>query len=187
MAKKTVYINYVDGIDVGRVKNLMGIISSIVAQEKPDILYFLFSSSGGEVDAGVALYNFLKALPVKIVMHNIGSIDSIANVIFMAGSRRYAVPHATFLFHGVQMHINNPTTLALPNLKEMLDRINKNHNTIAGIVCENSELEEEEVRKLFAEGETKDVDFASKKGIISKIKSAQIPKDALFVSVNING
>jgi len=70
-------------------------------QPKPDVLYFLFSSNGGSVNAGIALYNFLRALPVEIIMHNTGSIDSIATVIFLAADKRYAALHSTFLFHGV--------------------------------------------------------------------------------------
>jgi len=184
---KTIYITYVDKIDLVRVKNLIAIVSSIVSGEKPDELYFLISSGGGEVDAGIALYNFLNALPVKITMHNIGSIDSIANVIFMAGNRHFANPHTTFLFHGVVMNLNGPVTLALPNVKEMMDRIEKNHDTIANIVCGKTSMKEETIKNLFAGGETKTADFALQVGIIDEIKVAEIPKDAPFVSVDING
>ena len=36
-------------------------------QFNPKTLYFLFASPGGQVAAGIALYNFLKAIPPKIV------------------------------------------------------------------------------------------------------------------------
>lgn len=185
--KTTVYINYFDKIDTERVKVIMALVSSIIAKEKPDVLYFLFASNGGSVDAGVALYNFLESLPLKIVMHNIGSIDSIANVVFSAGKERYAVPHATFLFHGVTVTLNSQTTISLPQLNEIRDRIHKNHSTIAGIICSKTAIEEKEIKRLFSEGETKDVKFALEKGIIDKVKPAKIPQGALFISINING
>ncbi len=47
-------------------------------------------------------------------------------------------------------------------------------------------MEEDEIKRLFSQGETKDVDFALEKGIINKVKSAQIPQNALFISININ-
>lgn len=184
--EKIVYINYFDEIETARVKNIMAIVSQIVAQEKPGILYFLFASRGGEVDAGIASYNFLKSLPVKIIMHNIGSIDSIANVVFVAAKERYAAPHCTFLFHGVIWGISNPTNLSLPQINEIRDRIHKNHTTIAGIICENTKMSEAEIKELFSQGETKDADFALEKGIVNKIKPAQVPQDALFISININ-
>ena len=184
---KTIYINYFDSIDAGRVKAIMGIVAEILVREKPSCLYFLFASNGGSVDAGITLYNFLKALPIKVIMYNIGTIDSIANVIFVAGSERYAAPHATFLFHGVTWGFSAETNLSLPQINEIRDRIHKNHATIAGIICSNTSMTEKEIEKLFNEGETKDVSFALEKGIIHEVKAAQIPQDALFISINING
>jgi ATP-dependent Clp protease protease subunit len=184
--EKTIFINYVDKIDNIRVKHLIAIISTLIAKEKPDHLYFLISSQGGEVDAGIAFYNWLKCLPVKITMHNIGSIDSIANVIFAAGSKRYANPHSTFLFHGITITLNSPITFTLPIINELRDNIHKNHDKIAGIICENTAMDDKEIKSLFNQGETKDINFALKKGIIDKVKPAQIPKNALFISININ-
>jgi len=71
---ETIYVNYFDTIDEARTKALMAICSDIVAKQKPKTIYFLFSSVGGSVNAGITLYNFLRALPVEVVMHNTGSI-----------------------------------------------------------------------------------------------------------------
>ena len=95
----TTYISYFDVINEAKAKAFMAACADAVAQTRPSRLYFLFSSSGGSVDAGIALYNYLRALPVPIVMHNTGSIDSIANVVFLAADERYANPHSIFLLH----------------------------------------------------------------------------------------
>jgi len=184
--KKVIYINYYDSIDQLRIKHLMAIITNVIAQEKPDTLYFIFSSNGGSVDAGVTFYNFLKSLPLEIVTHNVGSIDSIANVIFVAGDRRYSVPHATFLFHGVAVTLNGNHRLTLPQINEIRDRIHKDHNKIAGIICDNTSIIEKDLKRLFTQGETKNVSFALEKNIIHKVKPLKIPKDALLISININ-
>lgn len=67
----TIYVNYFDSIDEAKTKALMAICSDIVAKQKPRTIYFLFSSNGGAVNAGITFYNFLRALPVEIVMHNV--------------------------------------------------------------------------------------------------------------------
>ena len=59
----------------------------------------LFSSSGGLVEEGFSLHNFLRALPAKLVMHCVGSADSIAMVVFLAGTERFCCADSTFLFH----------------------------------------------------------------------------------------
>lgn len=64
------------------------------------------SSSGGETTAGFTAYNFLKSLPVPITTHNISNVESIANVIFMAGSVRKANPLSRFLLHPLHWGFN---------------------------------------------------------------------------------
>ena len=183
---KTIYINFFDGINEAKVKALMAMLSDIVARQKPDILYFLFSSPGGAVGAGIVLYNFLKALPVEIVMHNTGSVDSIGTVIFLAGSRRYAAVHSTFLFHGVQLNFQGGGQLNHVQLLERLSMLKQDESKIAGIIAERTSLTEHEIKQLFHQGESKDSAFAKAKGIIHESKDPLIPKDAPFVTVNLN-
>lgn len=178
------YLNYVDLVDLERVKFIMNVCSNIIENVKPETLYFLFSSSGGDVDAGIALYNFLKALPVKVIMHNIGSINSIANVVFLAGDERYASKHTTFMFHGVQLNTSQPLQLGLNQLNEIKGQLEGSQEKIAGIVSENTKIKNAEITNLFKEGKTEGVDFALKKGIISAEKEAQIPSGTPFLSLN---
>lgn len=181
----TVYFYYYDVIDSNRVKMLMSLVGQVIGKEKCKSIYFLFASRGGEVDAGITLYNFFKSLPVEVIMHNIGVINSIANVIFMAGVKRYAAPHTSFLFHGAQSQLSGH--FSIPQINEILDSLMKDHDKIAGIIQENSQITKKEIKKLFAQGETKDVHFALKKGVIHKIEIPQVPQNARFITVNING
>ncbi|HHU9699852.1 TPA: ATP-dependent Clp protease proteolytic subunit, partial [Escherichia coli] len=57
------------------------------------------SSQGGETAAGFTAYNFLKSLPVTVRTHNISNVESIANIVFLAGSERFANPLSRFLLH----------------------------------------------------------------------------------------
>src|SRR6185437_1136583 len=183
---KTIYINYFDGINETKVKVLMAVCAEILAKQKPDTLYFLFSSNGGSVTAGITLYNFLRALPVEVVMHNTGSIDSIATVIFMAGKKRYAAKHSTFLFHGIATQFGANASLDRCKMEEILSSLTQDENKITGIISGTTQLTAEELKKLYIQGETKDLTFAMDKGIIQEIRDPSIPKDAAIVSLNIN-
>ena len=68
-------------------------------------LHLLFSTPGGQVDAGITLHNTLRALPVRLIMHNTGNIDSIGNAVFLAAEERYASPNSRFMFHGVGFEV----------------------------------------------------------------------------------
>ena len=102
-------------------------------------------------------------------MHNTGTIDSIANVVFVGGQKRCAAPNASFLFHGVTMNFGvgqNRTTL-----KEALSRLDGMESRIATTMSKHSELTETELTELFRQGEGKDVAFALDKKIIQEIKT----------------
>ncbi len=182
----TIYVNYFDSITAAKIKALMAICSDIVAKQKPNTIYFLFSSVGGEVNAGIALYNFLRALPVEIVMHNCGSIDSIANVIFLAGAKRYAARHSSFLFHGISWNFAAGAALTFFQLRENLSSFEREETKIASIVAERTKMTEPEIRELFRQGESKDLQFAVDKGIIAEVRDPAIPKDAPLITVNLN-
>ncbi len=184
--RKTVYINFYDGINESKAKTLMGIISEIYGKQKPDELYFLFSSPGGSVSAGTVLYNFLRSLPLEVVMHNTGSVDSIGTVIFLAGHRRFASPHSSFHFHGVQLTFQANAQFSHVQLTERLSILKQDEFKIAGIIAERSSLTVPEIKELFHQGESKDATFAKEKSIVEEIKDPIIPKDALFITVNLN-
>ena len=57
---------------------------------------------------GMNLYNVMRAMPFKLITHNVGNVDSIGNAIFLAGVARYACPHSTFMFHGVGFNCDSP-------------------------------------------------------------------------------
>ena len=100
---KTFYLNFFDHIDPKKTSHLMAVCTEILGKHLPDELYFLFASTGGHVNSGIVLNNFLRSLPVKVTIHNMGVKDSIANIVFTAGATRFAAPHSRFLFHSVVM------------------------------------------------------------------------------------
>lgn len=66
------------------------------------------SSSGGDLVAGFTAYHFLKSLPIPVITHNISNVESVANVIFMAGSERRANPGSRFLLHPLNWGFATP-------------------------------------------------------------------------------
>lgn len=182
-AGPTIYINFFDEIDFLRVNFFMERTTALLKQD-PEALYFLFSSTGGDVNAGFVLYSYLRALPVKIVMHATASIDSIANVVFLTGDERYAAPEATFLFHGVTTEIKGRVDLA--ELNERKGSIEEDEKKIGRIFETRTTLAQEDIKRYFRQGETKDAEFAKRNGIVSDIRESVIPKGANVVDFNFN-
>src|ERR1700722_18689115 len=85
-------------IDRISTMRLMGAISGAMQQNARGITLCL-SSGGGAPDQAFYVYEILKTIPVEITTHNVGAVHSAAMYLFLAGSKRFAVPHANFLMH----------------------------------------------------------------------------------------
>lgn len=64
------------------------------------------ATMGGECSYGFAIYNFLISLPVAVDTHNLGTVESMGNIIYLAGRRRTACQHSKFLFHPFHWTLN---------------------------------------------------------------------------------
>jgi ATP-dependent protease ClpP protease subunit len=138
-------------------------------------LTLAISSPGGGVVAGITIYNALMAMPFEIETHNYGNVDSIANVIFLAGRRRYANACSTFMFHGVGFNGNANERLEEKNILEKLDIIRAEHKRIAGLIAARSTLKESACLKLFKQQRTRGAAWAKANGIADEIRDFSVP------------
>jgi ATP-dependent Clp protease, protease subunit len=146
-----------------------------------DHFYILLSTPGGEVPSGIAAYNFLRSIPARVSMHNIGNVDSIGNAIFLAGADRYACAHSTFMFHGVGFEVKN-LRVEEKNARELLRGILADHARIASIIVDRTNIAARSARQLFREARTKNAAETLATGIIQTIADPTIPVGADIVS-----
>jgi ATP-dependent Clp protease protease subunit len=179
---KTIYINFFEEINPQRVFQFINFCTQIFQQHRPDILQINIASPGGSVAVGMILHNYLKSLPCKLVMHNIGAVDSIATIIFLAGEERYANPNSSFLFHGIVTNFAAQTSMTMFQLKERLSGLEVDQNKISNTITELTKISKPELDNLFLQGEVKSPDFALEKGFIHEIKEMKLPKDAIVFS-----
>jgi ATP-dependent protease ClpP protease subunit len=180
----TTYINFHAPIKQFTAQNLMTVVSQKLVAGT-DNFYILFSTPGGEVPSGITLYNFFRAIPAQVTMHNIGNVDSIGNAIFLAGNTRYACRHSTFMFHGVAFEVKS-MTLDEKNARERLHQILADQSRIADIIVDRTNIQRRRSRQLFREAKTKNADEALATGIIHEIRDAAIPAGSDIVSFVFN-
>lgn len=177
------YISFSAEISPHTTESLLAVLGNCVNQ-KITTVYLMMSTPGGSVMNGMNLYNMLLGMPFELITHNVGNVDSIGNAIFLAGKKRYACPHSTFMFHGVGFDLRNHTgRLEEKNLKEHLASILSDQKRIGEIITERTNLKQEVVEGLFSEAQTKDAAFAVSTGIVDEIKNVQIPPGSNVVSL----
>jgi len=175
-----VYISFSADIIQLPTESLIGtLVNCANAQVKQ--VYLLLSTLGGQVTNGFNLYNIMKGMPFELITHNVGSINSIGNVVFLAGSKRYATPHSTFMFHGVGFDIKNQR-LEEKDLQEKLSSLQNDQQRIGNLIAQHTSITESEIGKFFRTGQTKDAIFAKDKGIIDEIRDANLSADYPIIS-----
>jgi ATP-dependent Clp protease, protease subunit len=180
----TVYVSFSAEIDVKTTESLISTMANLSNNPTVETVRLLLSTPGGSVMHGMNLYNVLRALPFNLITHNVGNVDSIGNVVFLAGDERYACDHTTFMFHGVGVDqaAGGPRLEEKP-LRELLDGIEASHKRIAAIVEERTNLGAAEIDPLFLEAKTKDAAYAVAHGIVDGIEPATVPPGAAFLAL----
>lgn len=107
-AKKIAAVSFVGPIMHPWTEKLRNLLCGY-ANDGVTHLVLYMSSWGGSIIEGFALYNLLKSMPYHVHIHNMGTVQSIANVVFMAGQTRSASPESSFLFHGFTMTFTQET------------------------------------------------------------------------------
>ena len=102
-------------------------------------------------------------------------MNSIGNVIFLAGAERYACPNSTFMFHGVGFDVTQNVRFEEKMLKERLDSLVADQKKIGTIIADRTKLTAREIAKLFLQAVTKDAAYAKASGIIDDIRDVTIP------------
>lgn len=169
-----VVLSFIDNVNFDSAKRLLSAVNAALNDGVKDIT-ILISSPGGQLVPGFALYNQLLGIPTDLTIHNIGSVNSIANAIFLAGKKRYATESATFMFHGTQWGFAQATELPRTQLSEILQSLNADEKRLRNIIVNKTKLSADEVAELLTSGVTRDAAFALDKGFIDEIIEFSLP------------
>src|SRR5262249_48838283 len=142
-----VYVSFSAGINQQTTETLLATMAEIANHGTAEVC-LLLSTSGGNVMSGITLYNLLRAMPFKLTTPNGGNVDSIGNAVFLAGERRIACPHSTFMFHGVG-YDGTGVIWDERLLRERLASILADQKRIAGAIAERTSLTEDDVAPMF--------------------------------------
>ena len=182
LSEPIVYVSFSAEISPHTTESLLAVMSNC-ANQGTKTVYLLLSTPGGSVMNGLDIYNVLRGMPFELITHNVGNVDSIGNAVFLAGKKRYACPHSTFMFHGVGFDVKAQGRFEEKNLKEFLANILSDHKRIGSIITERTKLDEKVVAGLFSEAQTKDATFAVGAGILHEVKDVQIPPGIQIISL----
>jgi ATP-dependent protease ClpP protease subunit len=159
---------------------LHGCRSLMATPNQPPCTEIILSmtSGGGDVIAGVGLYNELKGMEVKLHTHNSGAIDSAAILPFMSGAKRTASKYSAFFFHQLHWTFASKDQLAMGTITDVTKWLGRYEAMMSEIVAEHSSLKPAEVLQMMRNGTSMSSVEALDHGLIHAIEETTIPIEA---------
>lgn len=137
------------------------------------------ATMGGECSYGFSLYNFLRALPIPVHTHNLGTVESMGNILFLAGDRRTASHRSKFLIHPFHWTLHG--SIDHSRMAEYAMSMDYDLELYSQIVLERTQgaAETLDVRNyLKAAPRMLNPDEAMTTGLIHAIEEPELPADA---------
>jgi ATP-dependent protease ClpP protease subunit len=172
---KETYIRFMASVNPQTTDQLFKIVDQKI-KEKYEKIHLMISSPGGSVFHGLTLYNFLKGAPIEVDTYNFGSVDSIGVVIFCSGKRRYCVPHARFLIHGLSLQMNG--NFEEKQIEEQLKGMKIDKENIARVISDTTSKPLHNIEDDMNNRTTLNPTQAKDYGLVHEIKSNLFPIDA---------
>jgi ATP-dependent Clp protease protease subunit len=173
------YISFSNDINQVTTENLLGLLGQ-QAMARVNEVHLAISTNGGGVINGMNAYHVMRALPFKLITYNVGNVNSIGNVVFLAGEERYAVETSSFMFHGVGLNVPANMRLEEKFLRERLDSILNDQKLIGDVIRDRTNIGAKEIKRLFRQAASKGTQYALDKGIIHDIRPFVVPQGSQF-------
>jgi ATP-dependent protease ClpP protease subunit len=179
---KDYYLGFNYAVDRQSAANLVALVQQAVALRATSVTICI-TSNGGAPDQALYVYEILCALNVPVNTHAIGTVQSAAMIIFMAGERRTASPGTNFLFHDTVFNPAAGAPLRYDDLLGHASAIDHNDKWAHQLIANELNRPIEEVAEWFFGQNTRDTDFALANGIIDNVQPLLVPPPAEFCQV----
>jgi len=179
---KPVYLNLQANINQEVAVRL---VTAVVTKLKEGMseLHVLMASPGGHVDSGMAIYNFLRGIPVPVSTYNYGNVDSVAGVIYCSGARRIATPHCKFLIHGIIWNFAAASAATEHQLREIIGQIEAMKRNIASVISEATGKARVDVESDLTKSVTLTAQQAMEYGLVHELKTQLVPAGVEVISI----
>ena len=147
-------VAFYDEVSKSSILELMKLLREVIAEQKVDpitgkkCIYLYIHSEGGDLYSGISAYDHIIELKKQCDIYTImdGFTASAATLMFLAGTKRYAMRHAYMLIHQLRGCVSGK----LADIKDDLDNSQHIHKTLERIYLEHSNetLNNKEIKRI---------------------------------------
>jgi ATP-dependent Clp protease, protease subunit len=177
------YVSFQAPIDDTTSARLIAIVGGLIQKGVNDI-YLIVNTGGGNVADAVLIYGFLRSLPAKVTTHNLSTIQSAGEIIFLAGEKRIASQNAIFQFHHLNQNFTSNTSLTSDDFKDRETLLSLDIKRVDEIYRERTSLTATQLEEFKRHAVYFDAAAARDVGIIQEIAPLSILPRATITAVN---
>lgn len=155
-------------IDYNTAHNLITWVNNQIYSSDIKKLKIIISSGGGDMESAIRIYSYLKALSIDVETIAFSQIDSAANTIYAAGSKRIATKDCRFLLHDGTFTTGFKTT-NLHKHEEILVIFKELTKKSVNILVSETGITEKEISKLMQKSTFLTAEEAKKIGLVHEI------------------
>ena len=165
LMNRTIFLN--GSIDSDMANDFLSQLLYLEESDGPVTLYI--DSPGGEVNAGLMIYDAIQGSGLKINMVCTGMAASMAAIIFAGGQkgRRYILPHSKVMIH--EPLISNGVGGSATSIKNISDSILETRSILNGILSKHTGKSAKEINKATSFDNTMNAEDAIKFGLCDSI------------------
>lgn len=181
MSSNTVYIEFAGKITAETAQSFRLACNEAIKEQKPETLYLSLALAGGENDSAFHLHGFLRSIAQsrRLIVHNIGIVDSAGVIVFLAGTERFSNPVSRFLFHGPSLQYEKPVVFTVARLRHDLRCLECDVNLQWRVFAERTKVNRDDFDKAIASGRCWLPEEAKHDGLIDDIRQFSPPDGAI--------
>jgi ATP-dependent Clp protease, protease subunit len=169
-------------IDDENVATAVAQLDALAAQNVSRVVLVLHTI-GGNINAGMRLYERLREMPFALVTHAVGLVASMGIPIFLAGDERRAGPECEFLLHRAAFTAEAGKQFDIPLLKERLAMLEADEQRTRAIYEDRTSLTGEQVEALKAAETSMGAHEAAGHGIVHQVTAFAVPPGVSLVMI----
>ncbi len=168
------YVAFVGHINDETVSEVVSHLDGL-ANQGIERVVLAINTMGGNINAGMHLYERLRAMPFHLVTHGVGLVASMGVSIYMAGEERLAGPQCQFLLHPATFTAEAGKVFDVKLLRERIAMLEADDQRERAILESRTTLTSPEIQALVDAGTKMGAEEAVGCGITHAVAPFVIP------------
>jgi ATP-dependent Clp protease, protease subunit len=152
-----------------------------LAEQGVSRVVLVLHTIGGNINAGMRLYERLREMPFALATHAVGVVASMGIPIFLAGDERLAGPECEFHLHRACFTAEAGKQFDIPLLKARLAMLEADEQRTRAIYEDRTPLTGDEVEALKAAETSMGAHEAAGHRIVHEVKAFAVPPGVSLV------